>query len=210
MISWKRIAKGVIIAVSLSIMMFIVAIMAARYVIFTMPQPQQHQEEKVPNVSENKVFVAEVITSQPTEKQQESKEETGWKHGKFDEEVACLAQNMYYEARGEPQAGQVAVALVTINRVKDPEFPKSICDVVWERGQFSWTQGKTKGSVRVKNELYDDIHKLAEDILNRYTLDNFYDFTDGSIYFHSGKGNSFKSKRWILTIGEHKFYKERI
>lgn len=45
-------------------------------------------------------------------------------------DVECLAHNIYYEAGGEPEEGKVAVAMVTINRLRDGRFGKSICSVV--------------------------------------------------------------------------------
>jgi spore germination cell wall hydrolase CwlJ-like protein len=48
-------------------------------------------------------------------------------------EVKCLAQNIYYEARNEPEEGKVAVGVVTLNRTQDPRFPKSVCGVVHQR-----------------------------------------------------------------------------
>ena len=44
----------------------------------------------------------------------------------------CLARNIYFEARNEPFAGQFAVAMVTLNRVHDKQFPNSICEVVYQ------------------------------------------------------------------------------
>jgi len=48
-------------------------------------------------------------------------------------DIDCLAKNIYYEAGGEPEEGKVAVAMVTINRVRDGRFGKSICSVVEQR-----------------------------------------------------------------------------
>ena len=45
-------------------------------------------------------------------------------------ELACLALAVYYEARSEPVSGQIAVAQVIMNRVRDPRFPKTVCGVV--------------------------------------------------------------------------------
>ena len=42
----------------------------------------------------------------------------------------CLAQNIYFEARSESQAGMIAVAQVTMNRVKHPRYPNTVCEVV--------------------------------------------------------------------------------
>jgi spore germination cell wall hydrolase CwlJ-like protein len=49
-----------------------------------------------------------------------------------DSEIRCLAQAIYFEARGEDQRGQIAVAQVVINRLKNPAFPKTICGVVYQ------------------------------------------------------------------------------
>jgi spore germination cell wall hydrolase CwlJ-like protein len=47
-------------------------------------------------------------------------------------EQDCLARAVYFEARSEPEMGQLAVAKVVLNRLKDPHFPKTICGVVYE------------------------------------------------------------------------------
>jgi spore germination cell wall hydrolase CwlJ-like protein len=53
--------------------------------------------------------------------------------------VMCLALNVYFEARSEEPMGQLAVAEVTLNRVASSRYPNTVCDVVWQRKQFSWT-----------------------------------------------------------------------
>ena len=53
-------------------------------------------------------------------------------------ELGCLVANSYHEARGEDALGQAAVAHVTLNRVRSPAYPDSVCGVVWQSGQFSW------------------------------------------------------------------------
>jgi len=56
-----------------------------------------------------------------------------------EEDVFCMVQNVYHEARGEDALGQAAVAHVTRNRVKSPLYPDAVCGVVWQPDQFSWT-----------------------------------------------------------------------
>lgn len=56
-----------------------------------------------------------------------------------EEDRYCLQQNVYFEARNQSLAGQVAVAWVTLNRVEAERYPNSICRVVWQDRQFSWT-----------------------------------------------------------------------
>jgi hypothetical protein len=57
-------------------------------------------------------------------------------------ELACLEKNIYNEARGEIDEGQLAVAFVTIARAQSKKFPSSICGVVYQNKQFSWTFDK--------------------------------------------------------------------
>jgi spore germination cell wall hydrolase CwlJ-like protein len=55
------------------------------------------------------------------------------------DDMYCLQQNIYFEARNQSINGQIAVAWVTLHRVDDPRYPNTICEVVWQRKQFSWT-----------------------------------------------------------------------
>lgn len=57
-------------------------------------------------------------------------------------EVACLALAVYYEARGESERGQRAVASVVMNRVHDKRFPDTACEVVFQPKQFSFIRGQ--------------------------------------------------------------------
>jgi len=59
------------------------------------------------------------------------------------DELFCLAQNVYFEARAESMQGKIAVASVVKNRIKDPKFPKTYCGVIRDGKHYeSW---KTKG-----------------------------------------------------------------
>jgi spore germination cell wall hydrolase CwlJ-like protein len=66
----------------------------------------------------------------------------------MDEQMRCLAGAVYFEARGEPLAGQLAVAQVIINRTEDGRFPRSYCGVVAQPGQFSFMRGRHMPQVR--------------------------------------------------------------
>ena len=57
-----------------------------------------------------------------------------------EDDLFCMVQNVYHEARDQSLLGQAAVAHVTLNRVKSPAYHDSVCDVVWQPMQFSWTQ----------------------------------------------------------------------
>ncbi|HZZ89734.1 MAG TPA: cell wall hydrolase [Caulobacteraceae bacterium] len=90
--------------------------------------------------------------------------------------VRCLTDAIYYEAGDEPVEGQRAVAQVVLNRVRDPNFPKSVCGVVyqgWRRKtgcQFSFA---CDGSIRRRHAvpaLWNRMRPLAEQALNGYVV----------------------------------------
>jgi len=66
----------------------------------------------------------------------------------LDADLRCLAGAVYFEARGEPLAGQLAVAQVIINRSEDGRFPRSYCGVVAQPGQFSFMRGRQMAAIR--------------------------------------------------------------
>ena len=127
-------------------------------------------------------------------------------------QVDCLADNIYYEAGYEPEDGKVAVALVTLNRLQDPRFPKDICGVVKQKTkstcQFSWfcESKKPVTSDRAK-EIYDQARIVALHVYVNY--EKLPDITDGALFYHA----DYVNPRWKLekttTIGRHIFYKER-
>ena len=59
-------------------------------------------------------------------------------------DMACLTRNVYYESRGEPYAGRLAIAQVTGTRVEALKWGRSICNVVYAPIQFSWTSNPSK------------------------------------------------------------------
>ena len=92
-------------------------------------------------------------------------------------ELRCLAENIYYEARGESLNGQYAVAEVTMNRLRSPGFPKTICGVVYDTrwdairhrfvGHFSWTEDSQRNdpwgpawdqAMKVATAVYNDTY----------------------------------------------------
>jgi spore germination cell wall hydrolase CwlJ-like protein len=67
------------------------------------------------------------------------------------QEIICLAKNIYFEANNQSYVGQQAVAWVTLNRVTSGNYPNSICAVVFQYKQFSWTiDGKHRSPRSIK------------------------------------------------------------
>lgn len=100
-------------------------------------------------------------------------------------QIRCLAENVYHEARGEGTAGQIAVANVVMNRVKDNRhrFPNTPCAVVHQKNrgmcQFSWVCNGRRAIT--DSALYNKIRNIAEDVYNRDIRDNTY----GAMFFHA-------------------------
>jgi spore germination cell wall hydrolase CwlJ-like protein len=127
-----------------------------------------------------------------------------------EEEIECLALTIYFEARGEPTVGKIAVGHVVMNRVADPNFPKTICDVVRQGGdliryncQFTWwcdglsDEPSSPGS-------WDRCHRIARLVYYGHTADP----TDGALWYHA----DYVTPSWAEllsrgpSIGRHVFY----
>lgn len=78
------------------------------------------------------------------------------------EDMRCLAGAVYFEARGEPLAGQLAVAQVIINRSEDSRFPRTYCEVVAQPGQFSFMRGRQMPAIRTGSPAWRRAIAIAE------------------------------------------------
>lgn len=122
----------------------------------------------------------------------------------------CLAEAIYFEARGEPEAGRVAIAHVVLNRAADDDHPDDICAVIREgeergRGkcQFSWRCDGLADKPR-EGEAWEQAKVLAEEVLNGQHPDP----TGGALFFHQAKVSpdwSAKLNR-VAAIGNHVYY----
>jgi spore germination cell wall hydrolase CwlJ-like protein len=117
-------------------------------------------------------------------------------------DIACLARNIYHEARGEPIEGQIAVAQVTVNRVQSGEFQSSICKAVYAKRQFSWTLDTSK---KIKDrKAWEAAVVIATAVLTKSI--HLPDFK--ALYFHTKqvKPKWNRNKRILAVIGNHIFY----
>lgn len=130
-----------------------------------------------------------------------------------DRTLDCLALNVYKEAGNESFEGKVAVAQVTLNRVDNPNFPKDVCGVVYQKNvfmskivcQFSWyCQDK---SVPINKEIYKESYVVAKKVLlEGFRLDGLKD----AVYYHATYINPSWPYEKVGKIGNHVFYKEKV
>lgn len=127
--------------------------------------------------------------------------------------LRCLALNVYFEARGEPEAGQYAVAEVTMNRVASPYYPDTVCDVVYQKSwdplrrryiaAFSWTEIQSLREPSGKE--WRRARKIAEDV--------YYGRREprlaGVLNYHTDRVQPSwsRGREPSAEIGKHRFYK---
>ncbi|OEU48044.1 MAG: cell wall hydrolase [Desulfobulbaceae bacterium S3730MH12] len=116
------------------------------------------------------------------------------------EGLLWLTLNVYHEARSEPLIGQMAVALVTLNRANEKHLP--IKDIVKEPYQFSWTFQKD-------SYFPDDPKAFFECLKSVYTALQTQDFTNGATHYHHNTIEPYWAEHFIYLdeFGSHKFYK---
>lgn len=126
-------------------------------------------------------------------------------------DLTCLTHNIFYEARGEPIEGKIAVANVTLNRVKANSFPNSVCDVVYARNKttcaFSWTCDGKEDNAPTSSASYMESLKIANLALRGLLTD----ITDGADHFHAHYVNPAWARHMTVTtqIGNHIFYRKK-
>lgn len=132
--------------------------------------------------------------------------------------LMCMATNIYHEAKNQPMAGQIAVAQVVMNRVKDNRYPDNVCDVVkqgltYKNGkvvlgkcQFSWYCDGKKDDVDKKSEKWRNSLRYASMVItNRITLD----ITEGATHYHATyvRPAWARTKTKTVRINRHIFYR---
>lgn len=122
----------------------------------------------------------------------------------------CMALAIYMEAQGEPLRGKQAVAEVVNNR--SLAWGRDTCDVVFQRGQFSWTRHtKSPPSNHATNPDWGECVKIAKRYVqtpNQKTYYNPTNHTNGRLYFNSGSSvcaNGQMKGKVDLRIGGHVF-----
>lgn len=120
-------------------------------------------------------------------------------------EMECLAGAIYFESRGEPVAGQLAVAQVVVNRAEARQFPSSYCGVVYQRAQFSFVKGGNMPRIKRSSSAWTRAKKLA-----RIAHEGMWESKAGdSLYFHATYVRPKWSRKKVARakINSHIFYR---
>lgn len=147
-----------------------------------------HQQVPTPNASSLRDLVAKMPAD-----------------AELDEQLKCLAGAIYFEARGEPIAGQLAVAEVVINRAASGRFPASYCGVVFQKSQFSFVKRGRMPALPGGTVTWHRAKAIAQ-IAHRGLWDSE---AEGSLYFHARSVSpSWSNRRQAMArISNHVFYR---
>lgn len=118
-------------------------------------------------------------------------------------DMRCLAQAIYFEARGEPLDGQLAVGRVVVNRASSGRFPSDYCGVVTQRGQFSFVRGGRVPGVNEGSAAWRKAVAVAQ-IAHRDLWDSA---ADDALFFHATYVRPSWGRHKVATIDNHVFYR---
>lgn len=120
-----------------------------------------------------------------------------------DEQLRCLAGAIYFESKGEPLAGQLAVAQVILNRADAGRFGDSVCEVVKQPGQFSFVRGGRIPAIDTHRATYRTAVAVA-----KVAMSDAWDSSCGrALYFHARRVSPRWNKTRVASIGNHIFYR---
>ena len=121
------------------------------------------------------------------------------------QDLFCMAKNIYHEAGSEPTLGKYAVAQVTINRMKSPDFGGRVCSVVFEPYQFSWANNHSRRWTVPNNANWVEAKRIARDVLENGKRVHGMDDT---LYYHATYVRPSWARRFdrLTRIGLHIFY----
>ena len=142
------------------------------------------------------------------------------------ESIVCLAKNAYFEARNQSVLSQIAVSQVVMNRVQSPDFPNTVCGVVYEAQLSKWYKEKMDKEVPLKHkcqfswycdgkaDIITDVQSykialaVAHQVLSKYSM---HDVTDGALFYHAYYVKPRWAREKIKTVvhEDHIFYRER-
>jgi hypothetical protein len=180
------------------------------------PNPEGDAIEIVPQApsSQDVVFVSNEVVQPVAEPEAPTKSDASSlrelvssidEDAALTEQMRCLAGAVYFEARGEPLYGQLAVAEVVINRAQDSRWPASYCGVVLQRSQFSFVRGGRIPAVNTSKATWQRAKAVA-----RIAHENLWQSeASEAVYFHADyvRPKWSRKKTRVAQIDTHVFYR---
>ena len=134
----------------------------------------------------------------------------------FEAALVCMTMAVYFEARGEPLVGQLAVAHVIMNRVEDERYPDSVCEVVKQGPTYKWANFPIRHKCQFSfycdgmsdQPKDEDAYRWAEMISFGALTGRTYDPTEGATHYQAYYVNPSwaQTKHMTVRINDHIFY----
>jgi hypothetical protein len=119
-------------------------------------------------------------------------------------EHECLAGAVYFEAKGEPLAGQLSVAEVVLNRARSGRFPSSVCGVVKQRGQFSFIRGGVFPPIARRSAAWSKAVAVARIAMEEMAEGD----APRALFFHARYVKpGWRGLTRVAAVGNHIFYR---
>lgn len=154
------------------------------------PQPEVHSAVETDDASPAATSLAALVDSTPMP-------------AALSDELTCLAGAIYFEARSETQAGQLAVGRVIITRANSGRFPSSYCGVVLQPSQFSFVRGRSMPAVNKDSRLWQQAVKIAL-IAHKGVWKSP---VEGAMFFHAARVSPSWGKTRMARVDNHIFYR---
>lgn len=122
--------------------------------------------------------------------------------GGLGQQMGCLAQAVYFEARGEPHEGQLAVARVVVARARSGLFPSSYCGVVLQKSQFSFVRDGMMPQANTNSWQWRNAVAIAQ-----MAHEGRRSPVDGALFYHATYVSPGWNRTPIAQVGNHIFYK---
>ena len=164
---------------------------------FAQPKARAINEAYTPPVTKC-IYVTDTETITVRVKCVESFPESKVEPNYTQEDLDELARIVYWEAWGESEEGQIAVAQVVLNRVRSDDFPDTIREVIAQKGQFAPFSSPDYDTVSIPQECFDSAKKALEgqDVVG-----------DSTYWFRSDQcPDTWFGAQLVMTIGGHHFY----
>lgn len=169
-------------------------------------------DEAAATGSQLRFIAEEVVQALPGDEQSDSASEAASleelvaaisTEGELSSDLHCLAGAIYFESRGEPLTGQLAVGEVVVNRAESGRFPASYCGVVYQRGQFSFVRSGRMPAINTASDAWRHARAIA-----RIAHEGLWESpAEGALFFHA----THVKPRWRLTrvgqVNRHIFYR---
>lgn len=123
--------------------------------------------------------------------------------GELSSELNCLAGAIYFESKGEPLEGQLAVGRVIVARSKSGRYPGSYCGVVFQRSQFSFVRGNSMPGIKKSSQDWREAMAIAR-IADAGSWDSP---VEGALSFHAARVSPGWRMTRVARVGNHIFYR---